>query len=416
MEKAKSLQGGMLRLKGNRDLFLLVALSLTTSPFFGILFSVYAPYLRGLGFTATEYGVLGGLSLILSLLASIIAGFLCDRVGARAVVVISSIIASVGLILLSTGFKNIAYVAVALWGFSGGLWSVSGLVLATRIPVSDGLERILSYTAAASTIGGGVGALGGWIPVVVNAYGVDIVTAYRFTILSVALLSLLPVVVIVPRIREVITGSSVEATENNRVDWGVLGRLILVNIIISLGAGASIHLIDYYFVLKFGVSSGELGTLWSVQNLVMGILMLQMPRLSSMVGGALRAYIIVASPSVLLLALLIPAQSFVIAASIYVVRSTLMNVANPLYQAFEMSLIPRRFRGRGASILSLAWQIPAGLGRSVGGALMDVNVDAPIAVTTGLYTLAFVLLIAFFPNYVLKGNPTRNETQINVSQ
>jgi len=212
------------------------------------------------------------------------------------------------------------------------------------------------------------------------------------------------------------TASSVEATENDRVDWGVLGRLVLVNIIISLGAGASIHLIDYYFVLKYNVSSGELGTLWSVQNLVMGLLMFQMPRLSSMVGGALRAYIIVAFPSVLLLALLIPAQSFIVAASIYVVRSTLMNVANPLYQAFEMSLIPRRFRGRGASILSLAWQIPAGLGRSVGGALMDVNVDAPIAITTGLYTLAFILLIAFFPNYVLKGNPTRNETQINVFQ
>ncbi len=218
MERTESLQGGVLRLNGNRDLLLLVALSLTTSPFFGTLFSVYAPYLRELGFTATEYGVLGGLSLILSLLASIIAGFLCDRVGARAVVVISSIIASVGLILLSTGFKSIVYVAVALWGFSGGLGSVSGLVLATRIPVTGGLERVLSYTAAASTIGSGVGALGGWIPVLVNAYGVDIVTAYKLTILSIALLSLLPVLVIVPRIREVMTGSSVEATENDRVD------------------------------------------------------------------------------------------------------------------------------------------------------------------------------------------------------
>ncbi len=399
---------GILRLAIDRDLLLLIALSLTTSPFHGILFSIYAPYLRTLGFSATEYGVLGGFSLVLSLTASIIAGFLCDRIGARSVVVISSIMASVGLALLSTGFKSLVYVAVALWGFSGGLSSVSGLVLATRIPIVGGLEKVLSYTAAASTIGGGVGAFGGWIPVMMGAYGVDMVTAYRFTVLSVALLSLIPVVVIVPRIREVISGSSVETAEDDKVNWGVLGRLILINMIISLGAGTSIHLIDYYFVLKFGISSGELGTLWGLQNLVMGLLMLQMPKLSSMVGGALRAYIIVASPSVLLLALLIPAPSFTIAASIYIVRSILMNVANPLYQAFEMNLIPRRFRGRGASMLNLAWQIPAGLGRSIGGALMDFNVDAPIVATTGLYSLAFLLLIVLFPDYVFKGNPARS--------
>jgi Nitrate/nitrite transporter len=404
----------MLRSSYDRDLFLLVTLSFTTAPFFGMLFSIYAPYLRGLGFTATEYGVLAGLSLILSLLASITAGLLCDRIGAKPVLIASAVITSVSLILLSTGSKSIVYIAAALFGFSGGLSSVSGLVLVTRIQITGGLERALSYTAAASTIGGGIGGFGGWIPVLMSLYWVDVVTAYRLTVLLVAFLSLVPVIVIVPRVREVLSSplghQSGGVMDNDRVEWGVLGRLVLVNIIISLGAGTSIHLIDYYFVLKFGVSSGELGTLWGVQSLVMGFLMLLMPRLSGVVGGALRAYILVAAPSVVLLALLILAPNFTIAASIYVVRSTLMNVANPLYQAFEMSLIPRRFRGRGASMLSIAWQIPAGLGRSVGGALMDVNVDAPIIATTGLYTLAFILLVAFFPHQVLKVSSTVDKT------
>ncbi len=389
-----------------RDLALLVTLSFITAPFMGILHSIYAPYLRGLGFTATEYGVLGGLSLILSLTASLIAGFLCDKVGARPIMVISAVLTSLGLLLLSMGSKSLIYFAIAFLGFSWGLGGVSGLVLTTRIPITGGLERALSYTAAASTIGSGIGAFGGWIPVLLSSQGTSILEAYRLTIASIAILSLIPSILIVPRVREVISNPSLSSPDEGKVNWSVLGRLVIVNIIISLGAGASIHIIDYYFVLKFGISSGELGTLWAAQNLIMGILMLQMPRFSSSVGGALRAYIIIATPSIILLALLIPAPSFTIAATIYVIRSTLMNVANPLYQAFEMSLIPRKFRGRGASLISIAWQIPAGLGRSIGGTLMDVNIDVPIVVTTGLYSLAFILLIAFFPGQVLKGNST----------
>ncbi|MFN4046360.1 MAG: MFS transporter, partial [Acidilobaceae archaeon] len=306
------------------------------------------------------------------------------------------------------------YVSFCLAGIGMGMSGVAGVVLASRI-VSKSLAHTFSYTAASSTIGVGLGALiGGWIPVVLTQMtDLSLVDGYRIVLFASGLLSPLPALLILPRVREVMRtegGETKKGSVEVRMPWGILARLLLINIIISLGAGMSIHIIDYYFVAKFKVTSGELGTVMGVQNLIMGVTMLLMPTLSSRVGGPLRGYILVAAPSIPLIVAMTLTPSYTIAATLYIVRSILMNVANPLYQAFERSLIPSEYRGRGASLISVAWQIPAGVGRYVGGHMMDWHIESPLLTTSALYALAFALLAILFPRHVFAKNEPRGST------
>ena len=76
-----------------------------------------------------------------------------------------------------------------------------------------------------------------------------------------------------------------------------------------------------------------------------------------------------------------------------------MNVANPLYNAFIMRLVPMELRGTASALLSLSWTIPAGIGRAVGGLLLDIDLELPLRLTALLYTIALAILAVFFHNH-----------------
>ncbi|MEM1633116.1 MAG: MFS transporter [Sulfolobales archaeon] len=398
----------------SRDLRLVIVVSLISSVVSGFLWSVNAPYLRQLGVQASAYGFLSGLSLLLSLLATVVSGWLSDFIEARKVLMFSLFLWGFSLILLSLGEIFMVYAYFLLGGLALGLSNVSGLVLVTRVAGGRSFDQVFPYISAVSSVGVGLGSFGGWIPLLMEEiYGFRLVEAYRIVIAFLGVVLPVSSIPLLYMIRERSAGgggwkysddpeSIVEKPATLRMLLGLLFKLVIVNAVVSFGAGMSIHIIDYYFVLKFNASSGDLGLVFGVQNLIMGFLMLLTPRFSIAVGGPLRAYMIIASPSILLMLAMTFSRSYLEASLLYIVRTVLMNVANPLYQAFEMSVIPSRYRGRGASLISVAWQIPAGVGRVVGGVLMEVYLEAPLIFTSMLYSVAFILLPLFFPDQVLK--------------
>ncbi len=85
-------------------------------------------------------------------------------------------------------------------------------------------------------------------------------------------------------------------------------------------------------------------------------------------------------------------DSYAVAAALYIVRTVLMNAANPLLEALTMRVVPRERRGSASSILSLSFTLPATAGRALGGALLDVNLELPLRLTAIIYTLALAQL------------------------
>ncbi|MEB3851691.1 MAG: hypothetical protein LRS49_03820 [Desulfurococcales archaeon] len=85
-------------------------------------------------------------------------------------------------------------------------------------------------------------------------------------------------------------------------------------------------------------------------------------------------------------------SSYPLAASLYLARSVLMNAGNPLLSAYTLRLVPPERRGVASAFLNLAWTVPAGAGRAVGGFLLDVDLELPLRATAAVYAAAIAYL------------------------
>ncbi len=370
----------------------------------GIVWSVLAPYLRLLGYSGTQYGLVGSASVLSSGLFTLLGGVLSDRIGARKVVSAGLLIQAMGLYMISLGDMISVALGFFLMGIANGLVFTSEQALIARVGRDEVLHYTFSYVMAANTFGGAMGSFIGWAPVRISEhYGLPLASLYRAAILVAGIMPILLIPVALT-VKERFAG-----TKESKVKIGARGLprrfyyIAFVNVLIGFGAAMSIHNIDYYFVLKYNITSQELGSVLGLQQLVMAFLMLQMPKLADRFGGVLRVYIAVSATSIPLLIGMTLTDVFIIAATLYLVRSILMNVGNPMFNAFVMRLVPNEKRGIASAFLSLSWTIPAGGGRAVGGYLLDINLELPLRLTALLYTIALTLLSYLFRDELKEG-------------
>ncbi len=385
----------------------------------GLLWSILAPYLRGLGYSGTQYGLVGSTAVLSGALFTLLGGTLSDRYGSVKVLSVGLLVESLALVLISTGDPLIVALGFFLNGMANGLSMVAQQTLVARIGSDEELHYTFSYVTASSTLGGGVGSFLGWIPVLaVDYFGVPLLKAYKYTILAS---SIIPIIII-----PVILGIEERFPIHTRKRYGLIEAsrrftrrfyvVTLTEIIIGFGAAMSIHNIDYYFSAKYGVTSAGLGSVFGLQQLAMAGLMTLMPRLADRLGGTLKLYLIVSYSSIPLLILMTLINNFPAAAGIYLVRSILMNVSNPLFNAFIMRLVPVELRGTATAFLSLSWTIPAGGGRAVGGWLLDKNLELPLRLTAILYTIALTILAVVFVEELKGRGEARKITTIEFKE
>jgi len=365
----------------------LIIISFFTGITWGLMSAVIAPYLKGLGYTATEYGILGSLTVLSSVLFTFASGVLSDYLGAKKIFFIGLLLSGTSFFLISSTDKLLIMIGYLLLGSTSSLAYTASSTLVARSVPDDKLHYMYSYIGSANTLGIASGGFLGWIPVLLSgAISIPIEQMYIYTIIGIGLLrfAISPLALLVSevglgegrRLRDVIQGFK---------GLGIVYWIVLLNILIGFGAALSIHNIDYYFTLKFNVSSGELGSIFGIENLIMAFIMYKLPGLADRLGGAIKLYILLALSSLPLLIGMTLTDIFFISAFLFIVRTILMNVANPLYTAFIMRLIPHDRRGVGSALFSLAWNIPAGLGRAVGGYILDIDIELPLRLTTLFY-------------------------------
>ena len=369
---------------GRGGLGTLIAISFVAGAAWGLSWAVLAPYLRLLGYSGLEYGLLGGFSVFTSTFATLAAGVLSDFMGARRVIQAGLLVSALAAYLISMGGWWFLVAGFLLNGVGGGLFWVSRTAYAAKISSSSRLHYSLSFLAAANVLGGAVGSFLGWAPVTVaRLAGIGLAPLYSWSIRVAGLLVLASAVMA--------SGLRFEGgVERVRPSFRGLGRtfyaLASIEVVIGFGAAMAIHNIDYYFAAKYGVTSGELGSVLGLEQLAMGLLMLKMPSLADRTGGPVKLYLALAYPSIPLLVAITFTDSYLLASALYIARTIMMNVANPLLQAFTLNLVPRERQGMASSLLSLSWTLPGGFGRAVGGYLLDIDLELPLRLTALIYT------------------------------
>jgi hypothetical protein len=388
------------------DLHKVTTFAFTSTVLPTLSYVVEAPYLRLLGFSPVEYGILGSLTTAASLALVLITGWLTDRCKASTLVFAALLLESAGYALTASGLRPLIYLASVLTGASSALFTIPIEVLVSRTTSEERFHYSYTYLYASMSFGNAVGAILGWVPERLGMIlAVSTLESYRYCLLIVALLNPLPALFLLGLHEEVGNASrrsSSAGLHDTALAFKTLGqafyKLVMFEGVVALGASLAIHNANYYFTLKYGVGSGELGTLQFFESLGMGVLMLTMPKLSERVGNPLKTYAYVAFTSLPLLVVITCVNDYYLAMALFVARTIIMNVASPLFTAFTMSILPKEHRGKALSLMNIVRDLVSIAGRSLGGYLLNVNLEYPFRITAGLYCMALIYLLLAFRN------------------
>jgi MFS family permease len=217
-------------------------------------------------------------------------------------------------------------------------------------------------------------------------------------VVALSALSLLPVFMIKEQPRPATAEARSLLPWRNISDLGLVVRIFIPNIIISMGAAILIPYMNLFFKDTFAVSDTTLGGLFAVSAVVTGTATLASPVLADR-WGRIRALVMTQLTSIPFLLIIGFAPALWMASLAFWVRAALMNMGNPLYNAFAMEQVTERERATVSGLLGMSWTIGWTVGPYLSGymqAKSNIGFRPIFLITCSLYVVAAVLVRVFF--------------------
>lgn len=369
-------------------------------------------YAHSLGYRPDFIGLLSAMPALGSLMSSVPGGFIADRIGRKPLLVVTAILTPV--FLAATGLVTSAPLLLTVALFQGivssGYW-VTNLPLLTESTTERQRVGVLALNSFLLLGIGSLGnLLGGAIPEFVA--GMLHVSAaspvpLRWGVLSAALVTLtfgIPLWFLHEPKREVRAAAPVHETaeqkvrrvKQERMPLGLFVKLLVPDLLFTMGEGAVVALIQLYFVLRFHLLPGPLGAIFTISGLVGGIFSLTAPLFVNR-WSKLRIFTTVMYLSAPLMILVGFAPNIYLAIAGEYTRSFMRTLIEPVYAAFVMEQVSDRHRATLSGFYGLTWSIGFSIGPTIAGWL-QTNVSLSTAFVFGascLVTSASLLLWFF---------------------
>lgn len=390
------------RFRRNARLYLLF--TIISGAAFGIFRLLFNFYVLSLGYDEALLGRLLTVSSVVALLAALPAGYVSDRVGRKP-----------ALLLAATG-TTAAVVGMVLWRNAAGFYvmnvlvglgqSLSGVTFGPFLMENSGEEErtyLFSFSSGIQMTAAFVGNwLGGQLPAWLGAtagVGAASTTAYAWSLMVVAVLAtmgIVPLLFLKRRDASARTGTSISPFRYTREHPVLLGKLIAPMFVTSLGAGLLMPFMNVFFRHVHGSSDSTIGTLFASGSLAMAVGLLVAPPLADRFGK-IKIVVLSQAFSVPFLALLGFAPWFWLSGFAYLIRLALMNMSNPVYQAFVMEHVEEEARATVASLVSMSWSFGWAFSPTISG-WVQVNYGFNLVFmgTIGSYIIAIYLYWRFF--------------------
>jgi MFS family permease len=400
-----------------------IKLFLTVPVLFGLYFAVkglfFNFYILGLGYDKAYLGLANSMTPAATLILAFPLGVLTDRIGRKRSVLTGMIIIAVSyLAFLFTTGRTMILVTLFISGIGETLYFVSATPLLTRLTTKENRVAIFSLRAALFTFSGVFGSyIGGQMPLWIDtlfAIPAGSVESYRGVLLTsffILLLTLIPTWMIPPGDR---SSTDSQAQAGTVQDGGgstrtivknmqiilrkkIIWQLFIPNLLIGLGAALMVPYLNLFLVETFGITDQTLGTLFSIAALLTGVGTLFSPWLARRLGNRIRALVLAQGSSLFFLLLLGFSPILGLAVIGFWGRNALMNMAQPLYNAFSMDQVADNEQDTLSSMLTLSWQTGWALMPTISGFIQVRYGFTPIFITTAvLYALSTILIWIFF--------------------
>ncbi|WP_342764671.1 MFS transporter [Thermococcus sp. Bubb.Bath] len=150
-----------------------------------------------------------------------------------------------------------------------------------------------------------------------------------------------------------------------------------------------------WFSRRFETSLSSIGGLFALQQFIMGFGTFVLPAIADRVGSVKTIVAFNGSASGLIVGMpFLP--SFQLAAVVYIIRTILMNIVNPIRDAFMMLFFPGGERPTALAIRNFSWTLTFGIGQYLGGYVFDRSLTIPFLMTETLYGLSMATFWALF--------------------
>ena len=253
--------------------------------------------------------------------------------------------------------------------------------------------HLFSTLFALSLFAGVIGSLlGGWLPrlllSVPGGFPGGLHGAYRAALVLGALISLSGALAF--------AGMKAEPRDETTakrppIPAEVRRRLVPIGVnalLIGAGAGLVIPFMNLYFSQRFSCSSAQIGSFFSIAQLLTGAAALTAPAIARRFGK-LRTALVAQLLSLPFLVTLGVEHRLDVAVGAFWVRAVLMQAITPLINTFVMEALPAELRATATGLISLLWNVGWALSATLAGTVIQhFGYAVPFYATASLYGAA----------------------------
>ncbi len=370
----------------------------------GVFRLIFNFYVLSLGYNEAVLGNLVTTSSMTSLLAALPMGYLSDRLGRKASLIISGVMMSLSVFMMV--LFPFLFVLYSMNIVLGAALSLSAVTMSPFLMENSGeTERtyLFSFGVGLQTVSGSVGNwIGGylptWIAISRNTYPTSSI-AYGSSLLAIGLsgvLGLIPLALMRMKMLKHSERTVFAPISYARKNPVTLGKLVLPMLLTSIGAGLIMPFMNVFFRQVHHQPDQVIGSLFAWGSLAMGIGLIIAPVLADRMGK-IQLVVITQGLSIPFLVLLGFAPWFWMSAASYYIRLALMNMSSPVYDTFVMEHVEAPARAMVASLVNMSATFGWAFSPTISGLLqVRYGFGPPFIGTIILYIFSVVLYWSFF--------------------
>lgn len=360
---------------------------------FNLLFNLY---LKTKGFGEGNIGRILSVSAYSTMLMVIPASILIRKFSLKRIFIFTVLCLISGyLIAVLSDSVNKIVLGMIIAGMCSAIFSCVGGPLIMEVSGPEERTMLFSFNFATTLTSGILGNIvAGNLPVFLNRFRINDETGLKIAIiihLFIALFSLIPFLSI--------KNARLFDEEDNifkiHTKIGLIIKLSLPHLLVGFGAGLSIPFLNLYFKERFLLKTSTIGYFFSFSQLTMIIGTLLAPFISKRRGKVMTIVIsqILSVPFLFILSI---TKSLPIAFLSFILRSSLMNMAQPLVTNFSLEMVDKNTRPLLSGLLTIAWISGWGLSANIGGKIIETKgYFLPFNLTGIFYILSSILYLRF---------------------
>ncbi len=369
----------------------------------GVLLGIY---LARLHLSPSQIGFVVGAGLVGNAAATLLTTALGDRWGRRRFLIGLTLATAAGGLAVSLVSHPLALGVAALLGMVNGMGRDRGAALVLEQAMLPGTvtdaqrTRAFAWYNVTQDMGHALGGLMAGLPVLLReVHPLSEETSFRLAMGTYSLLVLLPFLLYLALSRhtEAVGGPETRTVlpESRRILWKISSLFALDSL---AGGFLTTALLAFFFYAHFGVSEEIVGLLFFAARLANALSHLGAAWLAKRIG-LVNTMVFTHIPSSLLLATVPIAPTFPVAAALFLLRESLVEMDVPTRQSYVMAVVRPEERTLASGVTHVVRMAGWAVAPFAAGLFMEgMSLATPVFIGAGMKILYDLLLYAAFRN------------------